>query len=215
MPISPEEMKDYLLDELPPGRKAALEGILRADPVARAEVERQRELLESVRGLPQEEAPRRLVLVPAPRPAPQAAGPRWRSVPWASPRAALAVAVPFLVAVGIWASGPSLSSTASGWNVSFGPGRPQPPAWTAEDLRQVLREELARSDARWQAALQELSRSAASAEWVRSEIGALRRELAETHEDSVAGYEFVNAKHELLKRQLLEFDLASASEVQP
>ena len=82
-------------------------------------------------------------------------------------------------------------------------------------MREIVREELARSETRRRLALLDISRSAAGEEWVRSEFDALRRELAETHEDAVAGFEFVNAKHELLKRQLLEFDLASASEVLP
>lgn len=215
MPLPPEEIYDYLLDELPPARRAAVEEILRADPAARAEMERQRTLLEPLRGLPQEEVPRRLVLVPASRPVRPTTGSRWLGGPAALHRVALAAAVALLVAIGIWATDPSLSSTASGWTVSFGAGGPQHPTWTDERLREVVREELSRNDARWQVALQEVSRSTARADWARSEFEALRRELSETHEDAVAGYEFVNAKHELLKRQLLEFDLASASEVQP
>ena len=215
MSLPPDEIKDYLLDELPPARRAAVEETLRADPAARAELERQRALLESLRGLPQEEVPRRVVLVPASGRGRPAAGRRGIGGPAAMPRAALAAAIALLVAIGIWATGPSMSSTESGWTVEFGRGVPRPPAWTEERLREIVRQELTRIDTRWQLALQEVSQSAARVEWARSEFEALRRELAETHEDAVAGYEFVNLKHELLKRQLLEFDLASASEVQP
>ncbi len=213
MSLSPDEINDYLLDELPPERRAAVEALLRADPVARAELERQGALLESLHSLPQEDVPRRFVLVPAARAEQPATGWRWPRVPSGMHRAALAALVPLLVAIGIWASGPALSSSASGWTLSFGGADSQTPAWTEEKVREVLREELARSEARWRLALLEVSQSAAGAEWARSEFEALRRELAETHEDAAAGYEFVNAKHELLKRQLLEFDLASASEV--
>ena len=215
MSLPPDEIKDYLLDELPPARRAAVKKILREDPAARAELDRQRALLESLRGLPQEKVPRRLVLVPASRPERPSAGWKWLGGLAAMPRAALAAAVALLVAIGIWATGPSMSVTESGWTIGFGRGVPQPPAWREEMLREIVREELTRIDARWNVALQELSRSAARVDWARSEFETLRRELAETHEDAVAGYEFVNAKHELLKRQLLEFDLASASEVQP
>lgn len=215
MSLPPDEIKDYLLDELPPARRAAVEKILREDPAARAELDRQRALLESLRGLPQEEVPRRLVLVPASRPERPSAGWKWLGGPAAMPRAALAAAVALLVAIGIWATGPSMSVTESGRTIGFGRGVPQPPAWREERLREIVREELTRIDARWNVALQEVSQSAARVDWARSEFETLRRELAETHEDAVAGYEFVNAKHELLKRQLLEFDLASASEVQP
>ena len=215
MSLTPDEIKEYLLDELPTARRAAVEKILRADPAARAELERQRALLESLRGLPQEEVPRRVVLVPASRAGRPSAGRRWIGGPAAMPRAALAAAIALSVAIGIWATGPSIYSTESGWNVGFGRGAPQPPAWTEERLREIVRQELTRIDARWQVELQQVSQSAARVDWARSEFEALRRELAETHEDAVAGYEFVNVKHELLKRQLLEFDLASASEVQP
>jgi anti-sigma factor RsiW len=215
MPLTPDEIRDYLLDELSPGRRAAVEELLRADPVARAELERQRSLLEALHSLPQAEVPRRLVLVPGSRPALPATGPSWLGVPPGLPRAAIAAVIAILIAIGIWASGPTLSRHAAGWTIAFGSAASQPPEWTEAGLREVLREELARSDARWRLALLEVSQSAAGAEWVRSEFDALRRELAEAHEDAVAGYEFVNAKHELLKRQLLEFDLAAASEVQP
>ena len=85
---------------------------------------------------------------------------------------------------------------------------------TEEQLRAAIREELSGTEARLQQTLLDVGRTGAE-DWMRSELTTVRRELAEVHEDAVAGYQFVNAKHELLKRQLLEFELAAVPDGQP
>ena len=215
MPLSPDEIRDYLLDELSPQRRADIEDRLRSDPAARAELERQRALLQAVRSLPEESVPTRMVFVrdPGAKPAKERL-PRFNLPAWAAP---LAVAAALVVAVvlGVWASEPALRLGDSGLTVSFGSGGALAEPWTEQRLRLVFREELARSETRWNLALREARRSSVSADWVRSEFESVRGDLADLHEDAVAGYEFVNAKHELLRRQLLEFDLASAAQVMP
>ena len=200
MPIPPEDITDYLLDELPPGRRSEIDALLQADPAARDEFERQEALLSALRALPVEEPPRRTVFVPAPPTETPAAGSgRSGASPWMW-GAGLAAAASLVVTVGVWASGLVAPSS---------------PLWTGEHIREIVREEVARTEARWQSELNELARSAAGREPVETELASLRKQLAEIGEDAAAGYEFVNAKHELLRRQLLDFDLASADEVLP
>ena len=42
-----------------------------------------------------------------------------------------------------------------------------------------------------------------------AQLAAVRRELAEVHEDAAVGYELINAKHETFKRQILQIDMAA------
>ena len=215
MSLTPDEIKDYLLDELSPEQRAAVESKLRSDPAARAELERQQALLDALRCLPAENVPRRLVFVSQPPPMTPAAHRAWLGLLARRPLPAALAVLGLLFFVGIWASGLALTRHGSGWTVSFGRDASLAAPWPEAHLREVLREELERSETRWRDAPRQASQSAAGAEWTRSEFEALRRELAAMHEDAVAGYEFVNAKHELLKRELLEFDMASAVEGQP
>ena len=211
MSYTPDELYDYLLDELPPERRSQIEALLQADGPAREELERQRKLLQALGGLAEEAPPRRLSFVPIKVPQSALAGSS-RTLPRFF---ALAAAISLAVAAGIWATGPTLDRSTTGWTLAFGaPARP-PASATEAQLREVFREELALSEKRWRQALLEAAESAARADWTRSEFEALRQEIAATHEDSVAAYEFLNAKHELLKRQLLEFELASFEEVLP
>ncbi len=211
MSYTPEELSDYLLNELPPERRSEIETLLQSDGAAREELERQRGLLQALGSLAEEDPPRRLSFVPVELAPPALAGLR-RSVPRLL---ALAASIGLAVAAGIWASGPTLDRHASGWTLAFSAGIPPVPDVTHAQLREVLREELALSENRWREALLETAPAAAGADWTRSQLEALRQDLAETHEDSVAAYEFLNAKHELLKRQLLDFELASFEEVHP
>ena len=55
MQFSPDDLKDYLLDELAPDRKAAVEAFLRDSVEARDELEKQRLLLQTLRELPEVE----------------------------------------------------------------------------------------------------------------------------------------------------------------
>lgn len=211
MSYTPEELSDYLLDELPPGRRSEIETLLRSDGAAREELERQRGLLKALGSLAEEAPPRHLSFVPV-----EVAAPAWTRFRHSAPRLlALAATIGLAVAAGMWASAPSLERHASGWTLTFGNGVPPLAGVTHAQLREALREELALSENRWSEALLETAAAAAGADWTRSQLEALRRDLAETHEDSVAAYEFLNAKHELLKRQLLEFELASFEEVLP
>ena len=215
MPISRKDLTDYLLDELPPARRAEVEALLEADPDARAELESLRAIVHAVQELPSERVPRRLAFVP--RPLPTRPRPRfsWADIRPASARWAATAAALALAALLAWASAPTLSRHPGGWSLSFGGGQPAAAEPTEERLRQILLEELATRDDHWREALLDVAQAAAGAEWTQSEFAAVRRELEAMHEDAVAGYEFVNAKHELLRRQLLEFDLASAPEVRP
>lgn len=216
MPVSREDLTDYLLDELPPARRSEVEALLEADPVARAELESLRSVVGSLKGLPSEDVPHRLAFVPRPRQTRLKPGLQWLGIrPATSLWAAAAAFSLALAAAFVWATAPTLSSHAGGWSLSFGSAQPDATEWTEVRLREILREELATRDDRWRQALLEFAQSAAGAESTQSEFAAVRRELAEMHEDAVAGYEFVNAKHEMLRRQLLEFDLAAAPEVRP
>lgn len=211
MSYTPEELIDYLLDELPSERRSQIEALLQTDGAAREELERQRGLLQAVGGLPEEDPPRRLSFVPMEVPPTSLVRLR-RPIPRLL---AMAAAIVLAVAAGIWAGNPTLDRHASGWTLAFGAPAGSPATATDAQLRQVLREELALSESRWRKALLEAAQTAARADWTRSEFEALRREIAETHEDSVAAFDFLNAKHELLKRQLLEFEMASFEEVLP
>ena len=215
MSLTPDEIRDYLLDELSPARRAAVEAKLQSDPSARDEFDRQQALLNALRCLPEAEVPRRLVFVSEPSLATPATDRAWLGLLARRPMPAALAVLGLLFFAGIWASGPAFTRHDSGWTVSFGRDASLVPAWTETQLREVLREELERSETRWRGALRHASQSAADAEWTRSEFEALRRDFAAMHEDAVAGYEFVNAKHELLKRQLMEFEMVSVVEVQP
>ena len=213
MSLSPDDIKDYLLDELPPDRRAETESRLRSDPAARAELDRQRAVLDAVRAVPQESVPRRTVFVRDPR---AAAVPPGRHRIGFPARAALAgIAAALAIALGTWAIDPAIQRRDSGWILYIGAGDAVAEPWTEDRLRRVLRDELATAEARWRLALEEASGSMAGAAWVRSEFESVREDLNGMHEDAVAGYGFVNAKHELLRRQLLEFDLASGAGTVP
>ena len=206
MRYTPEELSDYLLDELPPARRAEIEALLRSSAAAREELERQRGLLQALGSLAEEPPPRRFSFLPAEAPQP----PLRRLVPRLL---AVSAAIGAALAAGVWAASPAFERHASGWTLTL--GTPQQPAAgvTAAQLRAILHEELARSETRWRQAL--LETSASGADRTRAELDALRREIAETHEDSAAAYAFLNARLELLKRQLVEFDLASFEEALP
>ncbi len=215
MSYSPDELKDYLLDELPAPRRAEVEAVLRGSSVARAELARQRFLLQALRSLPQEEIPQRIAFVSDPILEPTARQKLWLGIWAGAPRLGAAAALLALaLAGGIWASNPVVSRHETGWTVSFGGAEGAPaPGVSEAQLRTALREEWTRSEARWSRAVLQASQSAAEADWVRSQLAEIRREMAQMHEDAVAGYEFVNAKHELLKKQLFEVDVALFQEV--
>ncbi len=220
MSVSPEEIRDYLLDDLPSQRRAAVEAALRSDPQARKELEVQRRLLGALRSLPEAEVPEHSSFVPDPVPAVTArpASSRW-GAGYGFRLAAVCAAVLVGLFGAVWLSQPTVQRLPDGWIVSFGgaPKAPVPPgpAVSEEQLRAAIREEIERSSARWASALIEVSASAAGAEGTEAEVAALRQEVAAMHADSVAAYRFLNAKHELLKRQLLEFDLAAIPETRP
>lgn len=217
MSVSPEDIRDYLLDDLPSRRRAAVESALRSDPQARKELEIQRGLLDALHSLPEAEVPEHSSFAPDPVPAVAARPP---SSPWGLGYgfrlAAVCAAVLVGLAGALWLGQPTVQRLPEGWILSFG-GAPKAsispvPAISEEQLRVAIREEIERNSARWASALLEVSASAAGAERTEAEVAALRQEIAAMHADSVAAYRFLNAKHELLKRQLLEFDLAAIPE---
>ena len=212
MQFSHDELKDYLLDELAPDRKAALEALLRDSAEAREELEKQRLLLRTLRDLPEAEPSRRIALVAAPTQASPADGWHRSGVLRA---AAVAACAALAIVGGLWMLEPTLARDAAGWTLSIGgPPMPYQTAPTEEQLRALIREELSGTEARLQQTLLDAARTASEG-WTRSELAAVRRELSEVREDAVAGYQFVNAKHELLKRQLVEFELAAVPDSQP
>lgn len=210
MSYSPDELKDYLLDELSAPRRAELEAVLRSSSAARAELARQRLLLQALLSLPQEEIPQRIAFVSDPVLEPAARQKLWLGIWTGAPSlAAAAVLLVLALAGGIWASSPTVSRYETGWTVSFGGAEGLPaPGVSEAQLRMALREEWTRSEARWSRALLQASQSATEVDWLRSQLAEIRREMAQMHEDAVAGYEFVNAKHEQLKKQLFEVDVA-------
>ena len=216
MQYSPDELKDYLLDELAPDRKAALEALLRNSAEAREELEKQRLLLRTLRELPEAEPSRRIALLAAPAQANLAGGWRRAGVLTGALRAtAIAACAALAIAGGMWMLEPTLKRDTAGWTLSIGgPPAPHQTAPTEDQLRALIREELSGTEARLKQSLLDAARTAAEG-WTRSELAAVRRELADVRDDAVAGYQFVNAKHELLKRQLVEFELAAVPEGQP
>ena len=212
MQFSPDELKDYLLDELAPDRKAALEARLRDSAEAREELEKQRLLLRTLRELPEAEPSRRIALVAAPTQASPADGWHRAGVLRAT---AIAACAALAIVGGMWMLEPTLTRDTAGWTLSIGdPPVPNQTAPTEEQLRALIREELSGTEARLHQSLLDAVRTATEG-WTHSELAALRRELSEVREDAVAGYQFVNAKHELLKRQLVEFELAAVPDSQP
>ena len=213
MSISPEELRDYLLGELPADRRAAVEAALRRDPQARMELESQRKLLNALRALPEAELPEHASWASVPVPAATAHRMSAKGTLGQVLRlAAIAAAVMLGLFGAVWFSQPTIQRHPQGWTLSFG-GAPEAPALSEERIRATIREEIERSSARWARALIEVSASAADPERTEAELLALRQEVAAMHADSVAAYEFLNAKHELLKRQLLEFDLAGIPQI--
>ena len=218
MSVSPEEIRDYLLDELPSQRRAAVEAALGSDPRARQELEIQRGLVDALHSLPEAEVPEHCSFAPDPEPAATARRPpsRW-GAGYGLRLAAVCAALALALSGAVWLVQPTIRQGPEGWIVSFGgaPEAPAPPApaLSEEQLRATIREEIERSSARWASALLEVSASAAGAERTEAEVAALRQEVAAMHADSVAAYQFLNAKHELLKRQLLEFDLAAIADL--
>lgn len=213
MSVSPEELRDYLLDELPASRRAAVEAALERDPQARMELESQRKLVNALRALPEAEISEHASCASIPVPAATAHGmSAKRALGYGSRLAAVAAAVMLGLFGAVWLSQPTIQRHPQGWILSFG-GAPEAPALSEERIRATIREEIERSSARWARALVEVPASAAGTERTEAELLALRQEVAAMHADSVAAYEFLNAKHELLKRQLLEFDLAGIPEI--
>lgn len=213
MSISPEELRDYLLGELPADRRAAVEAALQRDPQARMELESQQKLLNALRALPEAELPEHASWASIPVPAATAHRMSAKGTLGHVLRlAAIAAAVMLGLFGAIWFSQPTIQRHVQGWTLSFG-GPPEAPALSEERIRATIREEIERSSARWARALVEVSASAADPERTEAELLALRQEVAAMHADSVAAYEFLNAKHELLKRQLLEFDLAGIPQI--
>lgn len=216
MQYSPDELKDYLLDELAPDRKAAIEALLRDSVEAREELAKQRLLLQALRELPEAEPERRIAFVAAPEQASPAD--RWRRagvLAGAARAAAIAASVALAIAGGMWVLEPILTRDATGWTLSI--GDPEPTVQTAateDQLRALIREELSSTETRLKQALMDAAQTAAEG-WTRSELASVRRELTEVRDDAVAGYQFVNAKHEMLKRQLVEFELAAVPDGQP
>lgn len=218
MSVSPEEIRDYLLDDLPSQRRAAVEAALGSDPEARKELEIQRRLLDALHSLPEAELPEHSSFAPNPLPAvPDRPPSSLGGLGYGFRLAAVCAALLVGLAGAVWLSQPTVQRLPEGWIVSFGGAPKAPvspaPALSEEQIRVAIREEIERSSARWAAALLEVSASAAGAEGTEAEVATLRQEVAAMHADSVAAYRFLNAKHELLKRQLLEFDLAAIPEV--
>ena len=215
MSVSPEEIRDYLLGELPSQRRAAVEAALGSDPQARQELEIQRRLMDALHSLPEAEVPEHASFAPEPEPAVTGRRPpsRW-GAGYGLRLAAVCAALALALSGAVWLVQPTIQHRPEGWIVSFGGAPAAPaPALSEEQIRATIREEIERSTARWASALLEVSASAAGAERTEAEVAALRQEIAAMHADSVAAYAFLNAKHELLKRQLLEFDLAAVTDV--
>ncbi len=216
MQFSPDDLKDYLLDELAPDRKAAVEAFLRDSVEAREELEKQRLLLQTLRELPEVEPSRRIDLVAAPAQA--SATDRWRRagvLAGALRATAIAASAALAIVGGMWVLEPTLERDATGWTLSTGgPPAPRQAAPTEEQLRALIREELSGTEERIRQTLLDAARTATEG-WTSSELAAVRRELTEVREDAVAGYQFVNAKHEMLKRQLVEFEMAGVPDSQP
>lgn len=210
---APHPLWDYLLDELAPAERAEVEAWLETSSAGRAELERLRLMHAALLRLPQEEIPQRIAFVSDPILEPSLGQRFWRSLRGGAPRFALGMAALLLVFfAGAWATKPTLARTGDGWSLAFGaPAAAAVPAgdWQRE-LRAAAREAAAAEARRVEAAAAGNAPSAAvEREWVSAQIAAVRRELAGVREDAMIGYELVNTKHETLKRQMFQIDMAA------
>ena len=214
MPDAPHDLRDYLFDELTAAERSDVEDYLFTCAEARAELEQLRLTHSALLHLPEHEIPQRIAFVSDPVLEPSAWQRFWRDMLGGAPRFAMGMAAVMLVFfAGAWATEPSLSQTESGWSLAFGGTAPAVAAGVSEagvseaEVLAAVRDAVAASEAR------QLEAMAASMgvdqQWVAARIAEVRRELAEVHEDAVIGYELVNNKHETLKNQMYQMDLAS------
>ncbi len=209
MPDAPHDLRDYLFDELTTAERSEFEDYLTTSVEGRAELEQMRLTHAALFHLPEEEIPQRIAFVSDPVLEPSSWQRFWRDFLGGAPRFAMSMAAVMLVFfAGAWATEPSLSRTESGWSLAFGSIAPPVAAGISEaDVLAAVRGAVAASEARQLEAI--AASEGVDQEWVAARIAEVRRELAEVQEDAVMGYELVNTKHETLKRQMFQMDLAS------
>ena len=210
MQDAPHVLWDYLLDELGPVERAEVEAWLQTSAAGRAELERLRLTHAALLRLPQEEIPQRIAFVSDPILEPSPWQRFWRGMLSGVPRPAMSMAAVLLVFfAGAWVTKPTLARTGNDWSLAF--GAPAAPGDWEEKLRAAVREATVAAEARQREAAAASSASSAEIdrEWMSAQIAAVRRELAEVHEDAAVGYELINAKHETFKRQILQIDMAA------
>ncbi len=207
MQDAPHVLWDYLLDELGPTERAEVEAWLKTSAAGRAELERLRLTHAALLRLPEEEIPQRIAFVSDPILDPSPWQRFWRGLLSGTPRLAAGMAAVLLVFfAGAWATKPTLARTGDDWSLAF--GAPAAAGDWEERVRAAAREAAAAEARRIEAAANPSSEGV-DREWVSAQIAAVRRELAEVHEDAVIGYELVNTKHETFKRQIFQIDMAS------
>lgn len=149
----PHDLRDYLLDELDEQQRNEVEAYLDATPEAREELERLRLTQAALRGVPDEETPRRVAFVSDKVFEPSAAKRIWRETWAGAPRLVFGMAAVVLaVFVGLSAAEPTLTVDDKGWRIAFGAPpqapwtTPEPVGLTAEQAQALFLEVAAQRD---------------------------------------------------------------------
>lgn len=212
---APHDLRDYVLDELEPAQRAALEQWLAGSPEGREEVERLKMTFGALRSLPDEEPPQRIAFVSDKifEPSPWARLVRWF---WAEgPRMALgSAAILAVLFAGVWATEPTVTADAEGWSLAFGAEpeavAPAPvpagePALDEAALEAKVREAVAVERERMREALQQIVDERA-----RATEAKFSSELEGTRQDLESSLYLTNGKYEQLLKALSETELAVA-----
>jgi anti-sigma factor RsiW len=211
---APHDLRDYILDELAPAEKAAIETWLASAPEGRREVERLRLTCGALRTLPDEEPPRRIAFV---------SDKIFEPSPWArflrrlqaeGPRFVLGTAAVLAVLFGgVWLTQPTVTANAGGWTLAFRAPAPEP---VAEQSAPAL--DQAALDAKVQQAVeaerermrQALEQTVAKMIETRAHATEVKfsNELAGAREDLESSLYITNGKYEQLMRALAESSVA-------
>lgn len=217
---APHDLRDYILDELAPAQRAAVESWLAGSAEGREEVERLRLTCGALRSLPDEEPPRRIAFVSDKifEPSPWARFLRWFRVD--GPGFALgSAAVLAVLFAGLWATEPRLTAKAGGWTLAFGPQAetvapapaPVPAAKPAVVDQAVLdakvQEAVAAERERMRKALEQTFAGMIEQRAHATEA-KFSSELAGTREDVLSSLYITNAKFDQLLKAVSEPDVA-------
>jgi hypothetical protein len=215
---APHDLRDYILDELAPAEKAAVETWLADSADGRREVERLRLTCGALRTLADEEPPRRIAFVSDKifEPSPWARLLRWFQAE--GPRFALGTAAVLAVLFGgVWVTEPTVTANADGWTLAFGaPAQaavpvvaPAPPALDQAALDAKVQQAVEAERERTRQALEQTVAQMIETRAHATEV-KFSNELAGAREDLESSLYITNGKYEQLMKALAEPDVAEA-----